>query len=190
MARTGSPSPLYCRSLTGPLLARESGSEVGAYQVVTARGKAYEEGHTKCISSRREMTLTPLVPLPPSWVLENNGEMHMRKNYPPTGLRERASSTPTGPSLLPSTAGPRPPSSLIGRPGGAGQSGGGGDKSLSGESTRRRSSEGRAAAKEAAVPGRSFGGLQAEQSTGWCLDPCSGGGSHHVLPAATWSWRS
>ena len=41
-----------------PLLARESGPEVGAYQVVTARGKAYEEGHTTCISSGREMTLT------------------------------------------------------------------------------------------------------------------------------------
>lgn len=96
MARTGGPSPLFCRSLTGPLLARESGSEVGAYQVVTARGKAYEEGHTKCISSGREMTLTPLVLLPPSWMLENNGEMHMRKNYPPTGLRGGLAPPPQG----------------------------------------------------------------------------------------------
>lgn len=75
----------------------------------------------------------------------------MQKNYPHSGLRV-ASSTPTGP--VTSSTGPRPPSSLIGGPGGAGQSGGAGKHtSLSlRESTRRRSSEGRAAAKEAAAP--------------------------------------
>lgn len=160
---------------------------------MTVQGKAYEEGHTKYISSGREMTLTPLVPLPPSWVLENNGELHLRKNYPPSGLRGRASSTPTGPVTPPLNRGASP--SVLAhwraRRGGAEWRGRGATHpSHLGESTRRRSSEGRAAAKEAAVSGRSFGGLQAEQSTGWCLDPCRGGGSHHVLSAATWSWRS
>lgn len=46
-----------------PLLRSGSGSEIGAYQVVTAWGEACREGNMKAKCSEREMTLSPLFPL-------------------------------------------------------------------------------------------------------------------------------